>query len=617
MITTKNPDDAALHGFTRRRFIRTALLGSALASLPFKGFGLEPSRQLRALVIERKGALGIWQPSTGLRSELLGAARALTKAGFEVVNLDLTKPLEEQPADLLVLGSYVSCHDDVVGYLEANQSALRNFCEQGGVVLQMVEAPPFKEAFYASNRPIRETSALFLPPHLSANRTRETFWDNYVREPGHPLLAGLDVEEKDGRRQWNLSEKFNDNASWMAIGEREGFKVLVGNTEDDGRAALLESYFGAGRYFLCSFLLDKLVEEDGTPGQSDEFIAEAERFFANLHDYTQQVRSGGASRVAAASYADPKPAEFVDGSFTLVLIPDTQYYCQYTSSHRHFHNLVEWIVRERDALNIKYVLHVGDVVNQGGLEMSQWDVATAAMYKLDGQVPYAIAIGNHDYTDDRSISRDTPLNDFFPPSRYGSWSTFGGVMEEGHLENAWHTFRAHDTDFLILCLEFGPRDHVLEWANTIVDRHPNHRVILNTHAHTYADNHRYNKRERGKWQRGNPLDYRPEGGANDGQQVWEKLVDRHPNFLLVNSGHVTMDGLGRTSSRTQHGNLVHQMLFNYQSFFEGGAGAIRLLHFLPDRKTVQVRTIHTTEGNYATGPQEQFTLELEPLLAPA
>ena len=54
------------------------------------------------------------------------------------------------------------------------------------------------------------------------------------------------------------------------------------------------------------------------------------------------------------------------------------------------------------------------------------------------------------------------------------------------------------------------------------------------------------------------------------------------------------------------------MLFNYQGVYEGGLGTIRLLHFLPNRETIQVRTLAVTTKQFATGPQEQFTLDLGP-----
>ena len=605
---------------SRRSFIKSGVISAAATALyPLTARAGEKSRNLTAMVIERLETPGMWHNISGLRAQakggkLIGAKMALAKAGFKVLDVDLNKPFEEQPAaDLLVLGSYISCHDDITEYLQANSEALQAFAEaHGGVILQLVEAPPYTNNFYRSSRPIKETSPFFLPRNGPAvKRTRETFWDLYVREPDHPLLEGMDIEEQDGLLRWKLSEKFAHTASWMPIGQRKEFKVLVGHDEADSRAALVEAVAGKGRYLLCSIFLDKLVDENGAYGPSAAFVSEAERFFANLHNYVGQHRATQSPAISAGPvYSDPPPSEFEDGSFTLVLIPDTQYYCQTEALNHHFHNLTDWIIDKRDELNIQYALHLGDVVNRGGIQMFQWDVAAAAMHKLDDHVPYAIALGNHDYTDDRSRSRDTPLNDFFHPSNYAHWDTFGGVLDPGHLENSWHTFRAHDTDFLILALEFGPRDHVLDWANSIVEKHPHHRVILITHAYTYSDSRRYNIQDRANWQMWNPHSYRSEGGNNDGQDMWDKLVNQHPNFLFVASGHVINDGLGRKTSYTQFGNPVHQMLFNYQGVYEGGLGSIRLLHFLPDRKTIQVRTLSTSLNKFATGMQEQFTLQI-------
>ena len=36
----------------------------------------------------------------------------------------------------------------------------------------------------------------------------------------------------------------------------------------------------------------------------------------------------------------------------------------------------------------------------------------------------------------------------------------------------------------------------------------------------------------------------------------------------------------------------------------------RLLHFLPDRRNVQVRTFSTTDGVFRAGPQEQFRMKI-------
>lgn len=599
--------------YNRRRFLQSLLAGGSLLTAPFR-YWQHSEEKLTALVVEQAGIQGLWSAVSGDNvsrvGNQLGAAKMLEEVGFEVHQLNPNIPFVEQKPDLFFLGSYISTNESIVHFLEQNGDVIREFVENGGIVIQFVESPLFNQ-FYNSTLPKKGAMEFILPSHLHAKRTRETFWDIYVRAPDHPLLKNMQVEESESG-VLGLSEQFGHNATWMAIGERKGFNVLLSNTEDDSRAALIEGVHGAGRYIFSSLFFDRLFDEGGNVTRSEEFMETVRNFYKNLLNYTRNLNGPkGVPVVTGAKYEDPAPAAFPEGAFTLVMIPDTQYYCQTPGHNYHFHNIVDWIVNHRDKYNIRYVLHLGDVVNRGGIEMHQWDVAAKAMHKLDDKVPYSISLGNHDYADDRSRNRETPLNEYFPPSRYANWPSFGGCMEKGHLENTYHTFEALNSKYLILALEFGPRDKVLEWANKIVKKHQDHRVILSTHAYMYSDDHRFNLSERNAWQAWNPHNYRSEEGNNDGKDMWDKLVSRHSNFFLVAGGHVINDGLGRKSMVTPQGNTVHQMLFNYQGYFEGGMGTIRLLHFFPDNKCIQVRTYSTSLGRFFTGIQEQFQLELD------
>lgn len=305
---------------------------------------------------------------------------------------------------------------------------------------------------------------------------------------------------------------------------------------------------------------------------------------------------------------------FVPGSWTLAVLPDTQVYAM--SYPDLFHDQTRWIAENRDRYDIRYVLHLGDVTNNN--LTNQWAVAQSAFARLDGRVPYAIAPGNHDYgPNGGAANRTTFFNDFFPLSNYLDWPTFGGVMEPGRLDNSYHLFRAGGADWLVLALEFGPRNAVVAWANAIVSQFPTRRVILITHAYLYNDDTRYDWAAKGAAQSWNPHAYGiaadPEG-TNDGEELWRKLVKLHPNFTLVLNGHVLNDGLGRLASVGDHGNVVHQMLVNYQMQPLGGEAVLRLIEFLPDGRTVQVKAFSPLHGTYKTDPQNQFLLTLEPPL---
>jgi len=79
--------------------------------------------------------------------------------------------------------------------------------------------------------------------------------------------------------------------------------------------------------------------------------------------------------------------------------------------------------------------------------------------------------------------------------------------------------------------------------------------------------------------------------------------------------HVLNDGLGRLSSTNDFGQVVHQMLVNYQMKALGGEAYLRLVEFLPDGKTVQVKAYSPLYGTYKTDGQNQFTLTLQPPLS--
>jgi len=116
----------------------------------------------------------------------------------------------------------------------------------------------------------------------------------------------------------------------------------------------------------------------------------------------------------------------------------------------------------------------------------EWQNFRAWMTRLDGVVPYSLVLGNHDGLG--TAFNDTALfNQYFPLANYSGLSGFGGVFESNKLDNSYHYFGAGGLDWLVLALEFGPRDSVLAWANEVVTNHPAHRVIVTTHAHVFTD----------------------------------------------------------------------------------------------------------------------------------
>ena len=94
--------------------------------------------------------------------------------------------------------------------------------------------------------------------------------------------------------------------------------------------------------------------------------------------------------------------------FSIVVLPDTQVYAQ--AYPKHFYTQTQWVADQAEVLNIKYVIHLGDIT-ESNIPI-EWDVSRRAMDTLNGTVPYALALGNHDYGDGGySNNRNTFFND--------------------------------------------------------------------------------------------------------------------------------------------------------------------------------------------------------------
>jgi hypothetical protein len=256
-------------------------------------------------------------------------------------------------------------------------------------------------------------------------------------------------------------------------------------------------------------------------------------------------------------------------------------------------------------------------------------VASQSLHLLDGVVPYVIAAGNHDYTN--LADRMGMGNVYFPPSGFAAYAWFGGTFEPGHIENSFSLIPAGNSAWVVLSLEFGPRDEVLAWADSVLKLFADRPAIVITHAYLYHDSTRYDHAARA--QNYNPHNYVMMGQSgstiNDGEEMWTKLVAPNPNVKLVFSGHDVSGGdlppgtTGFLSSTRADGSVVYQILANYQTCTaapcefsyqgttaHGGYGFLRLLRFSPAAGTISVSTYSPSLDASLTDPGNQFVLTM-------
>jgi hypothetical protein len=254
------------------------------------------------------------------------------------------------------------------------------------------------------------------------------------------------------------------------------------------------------------------------------------------------------------------------------------------------------IVAWRDALNIKFVIHMGDITNKNNSEgVDEWLNAHNAHRILDrAGIPYSVMPGNHDYypkveSEDR-LRRDTrKFNERFGPSepRFRGKPWYGGHFGTGN-ENNYTLFNQGSLEFIVVSLEYAPRKDASCWAGRVLEQHAQRRAIVATHCY-----------------QGHGGDHVLDCGIRDnliganGRVLWQELVRPHPNVFLVLSGHIG-DSEHKVRLREGEGSgaravadTVHEILTDYQ--FErnaldqkNGNGWLRTLTFQPAANRVDV-----------------------------
>ncbi len=324
-----------------------------------------------------------------------------------------------------------------------------------------------------------------------------------------------------------------------------------------------------------------------------------------------------------------------ENSFSMILLGDPQGYIKYDINQPLFDLCMAWISDNVDHLKIKAVLCTGDLVeqnenvvmnrkmlNQTSCEM--WEAVSKSFEWIDNKVPYIISPGNHDYGYRSAENGMTHFPEYFPIERNSTWkdvciSVFPNRNGLESLENA--AFEFNDPNWgriIVISSEFAPRDEVLEWARGVADSHKDAKVFFITHSFlrqrtaARTDNEKYKITPR-----------------NWGEGVWTKLVEPSSNILFVMCGHTGKpgsfeDAVAYRVDKNAAGKDVHQMMFNVQILGggwegNGGDGWLRILEFLPDGRTVKVRTYSPLFGispatkhlAHRTEPFDQFDMVIE------
>ncbi|QEG34709.1 metallophosphoesterase [Bythopirellula goksoeyrii] len=309
-----------------------------------------------------------------------------------------------------------------------------------------------------------------------------------------------------------------------------------------------------------------------------------------------------------------QPLHANDIAWTMVVVPDTQNYRSGNGHLQELYDTMQWIVDNKETRNIEIVASQGDFTSNRPVD---WVNQANAWGTLNGEVPYIVVTGNHDYDPFGKPIADhdaTLINEYFAVAD----NPLNSITTEripGRIENSYTEFQAPDgRNMLVFSLEWQSRPEVLDWANSIAgqSQFANHTAVVLTHGYL-REGH-----------------LNPDGTDNafrteeDGEPMWNGLVRHHENFELVSNGHY-LDWnddnpygpltTGRQTSIGDNGNVVHEIVFNAQEQPNGGNGYIRLMEFMNDGSTVQVRTYSPTLDVWLTNDRNEFQFQLTPLFS--
>ena len=303
-------------------------------------------------------------------------------------------------------------------------------------------------------------------------------------------------------------------------------------------------------------------------------------------------------------YFDKEPVS--DYAYSFAVVGDTQIVTanDVRNGKEHLLEMYDWIVANKDEKKIKYVFGLGDITDK--TDVAQWEHATKAIQKLDGEIPYSVIRGNHDLPG--WIGDTNDKTDYFTQKlgteSYKSQFPENGFYEAGNIFNSWRTLTVGTIDYLLLALDHGASDDVLAWASDIIEQHPYHNVIITTHAYLGADGTTLDTHDSSR-----PTSSK---GSNDGDDMWSQLVSQHDNIVLVMSGHDPSETIVVSRDKGVYGNFVTSMLIDPQGVdaAEGSTGMVAMLYFSEDGRKVQVEYYSTVHGKYFL-QENQFSFELE------
>ena len=363
-------------------------------------------------------------------------------------------------------------------------------------------------------------------------------------------------------------------------------------------------------YDLTTVSSDDLIIKDLTGNGYDLKKKAYDGYVPSASD----IGAKGTGSLGSGAVEDTKSYDY-----SFAIVGDTQYITSWDTAYidgvknenTHLDILYDWILANKDARNIQYVMGLGDITDKYNVKYNgsttgashdtaaEWAWAYEQISRLNGEIPYSVVRGNHDnekYFDQYFANDSAYISQFNDPDYDNNDSCF---YAEGSVLNAYTKFTVGTENYLLLLLDYDPSDAVLEWAYKVIERNRDYRVIITTHSYLNDDKTLT---------------------STGGDDIWEKIVKDNENVVLVLCGHVISSNIVKNEREGSDANAVTEILINPQSRdgqykYDTKAGMVAMLYFSNGGKDVRVEYISTVastpeEDVYGTASANNFELKL-------
>lgn len=274
----------------------------------------------------------------------------------------------------------------------------------------------------------------------------------------------------------------------------------------------------------------------------------------------------------------------------VMIVPDIQNYTDGDYKSQYLDSITTFYLN-----NIEYFaacFQVGDWTNHN--KVTEYQNAYKHFFSKfpEGREPY-FCLGNHDYgTNGSSDVRQSNLPDYMYP-------VMNFQMEGCAYENYVRFLNIREKEYAVLDLEFAPRNEVIAWANDVVAEYPTKDFIILTHVFTNKYGQIHDATDDNVYHPGSQKGYVMGGNdyINDSMEIFNKLINNHPNIIMVVCGHTFIpDYIKVGSKKNAFDQDVYYITVNYQHAVEGGRGYVGLLEI--GEESYRIRSYNTVDKQY-------------------